>query len=499
MNDTSSPILIWFRRDLRLSDHPALSAACSTGRPVIPVFICDDSVTDLGAAPKWRLDLGIGQLAEALAVRGSRLILRRGDALEQLAALIAETGAGDVWWTRLYDPVSRSRDAAIKTALRARGITARSFGGHLLFEPWTVQTGTGGFYRVYSPMWRAVCTREVDAPVPAPERLKAPSRWPRSDRLDSWRLGAGMNRGASVVAAHVDPGEGAALDRLAVFVDDRIDRYKEDRDRPALPATSGLSEYLALGEISPHTLWHAGLRAKQEGRRGAEHFLKEVVWREFAYHLMYHTPHILSSNWRAEWDGFPWREAGDTPEVEAWKRGRTGVPFVDAAMREMYVTGRMHNRARMIVASYLTKHLMVHWKVGLDWFADCLVDWDAASNAMGWQWVAGSGPDAAPYFRVFNPETQLKKFDPDGAYIRRWIAEGQSRPPESALQFFDAVPRAWQMSSAAPYPKPIVSMSEGRQRALDAYGTHRAAAASTEILPGGQVQPSLTAKTKTGG
>ena len=207
----------------------------------------------------------------------------------------------------------------------------------------------------------------------------------------------------------------------------------------------------------------------EEGKAGAEHFLKELVWREFAYHLMHHTPHILDTSWRDGWEGFPWKKDADAPEVLAWKQGRTGIEFVDAAMRELYVTGRMHNRARMIVASYLTKHLMTDWRIGRDWFAECLVDWDPASNAMGWQWTAGSGPDASPYFRVFNPATQLDKFDADRAYVNRWLAEGCTNPYADALSFFDAMPRRWGLKPTDPYPDPVVALDEGRKRALAAY------------------------------
>lgn len=468
MSDTS-PVILWLRRDLRLTDHPALCAAVARGAPVIPVFIHDDAVASLGAAPKWRLGLGLGALDKALRDKGSRLILRRGQALGELRKLIAETGARAVYWSRLYDPQAQTRDAAVKEALKGEGVEARSFGGHLMFEPWTVETKTGGFYRVYTPMWNAVRGREVDAPLPAPSRIAAPEAWPACDLLADWGLGVAMNRGADVVRAHVRLGEAAAQDRLAEFIDRWVGRYDKTRDQPHVAGTSLLSENLALGEISPHQCWHAGQRAMAEGKVGAETFLKELVWREFGYHLMYHTPHLLSGNWKPDWDAFPWNEYEDHPHVVAWKQGRTGIRFVDAAMREMYVTGRMHNRGRMIVASYLTKHLMSHWKIGLKWFGDCLIDWDPASNAMGWQWAAGSGPDAAPYFRVFNPVTQLDKFDPKGEYVAQWIAEGRKTPSDSALSYFDAVPRRWGLSPQDPYPAPVVTADEGRKAALAAY------------------------------
>lgn len=463
-----TPIIMWFRRDLRLADHPALVAACATGRPVIPVFVHDEVVDGLGAAPKFRLGLSVSSLATDLAGRGSRLTLRRGRALDVMRALVAETGAGAVWWSRLYDPDARMRDEAVKAGLKADGVEAQSFAGHLLFEPWEVQTGTGGFYRVYTPFWRAVRGREVSEALPAPLRIPAPAGWPAGDSLDGWRMDAAMQRGRDIVAGHAQVGEGRARDRLVAFLDGRIDDYDRARDLPAVDGTSGLSENLTTGEIGPRTVWHAGMEAWRAGRPGAETFLKEIVWREFAWALVHHTPHITRANWKPDWDAFPWNTS-QTAEVIAWQRGRTGIPFVDAAMRQMYVTGRMHNRGRMIVASYLTKHLMSHWKIGLDWFADCLTDWDPASNAMGWQWAAGSGPDAAPYFRVFNPVSQLDRFDPGHAYPRAWIAEGQDNPPATALSYFHAIPRGWNMQPDDRYPAPIVTPEAGRKRALDAY------------------------------
>jgi len=470
----SSPILLWLRRDLRLSDHPALLAAIGRGGAVIPVFIRDDSVDDLGAAPKWRLGLGLEHLAGRLRDKGSRLIFRSGDALEVLRRLADETGAGAVYWTRLYDPRAIDRDRKVKSALIDAGLDAKSHPGHVLFEPWTVETGEGSYYKVYTPMWRAVKDRDVPGPESAPSRIPAPGAWPDSEALEGWHMGAAMDRGAAVCAPHQNVGEEAAQGRLGWFMAHAVDAYRTGRNLPAEPGCSGLSENLTYGEISPRQCWHAGWRAVQEGAKGAETWVKELVWREFAYHLIYHTPRITSENWREKWDAFPWKTATRSEPVLAWKQGRTGVPFVDAAMREMYVTGRMHNRARMVVASYLTKHMLTHWKVGLRWFEDCLTDWDPASNALGWQWVAGCGPDAAPYFRIFNPETQAEKFDPEGRYRRRWIAEGQAHPPETALSYFDAIPRGWQMSAGDAYPRePVVGLKEGRERALAAYQGER--------------------------
>ncbi|MFU1479440.1 cryptochrome/photolyase family protein [Roseovarius sp. C7] len=466
----TEPTLLWLRRDLRLSDHPALLAAVARGGPVIPVVIRDDLLTGLGSAPKWRLGLSLAVMETSLREKASRLILRSGAAAEVLAGLVEETGAEAVYWTRAYDPDSIARDRAVKAHLEEAGIEARSHAGHLLFEPWEVETGQGSYYKVYTPYWNAVKSRDVAMPERAPAKIPAPERWPESDALEDWALGAGMRRGAAVVRPYQQVGEAAAQERLAAFTDAAIDAYKTARDLPGRDGTSGLSENLSLGEISVRQCWHAVMRARHEGAAGAETWAKELVWREFAYHLVYHTPRLVSGNWREEWDGFPWREVGDSPEVVAWKQGRTGVAFVDAAMREMYVTGKMHNRARMVAASYLTKHLMTHWRIGQAWFEEHLSDWDVAANALGWQWVAGSGPDASPFFRIFNPETQAEKFDKDGAYRRAWIAEGQAAPPETARAYFDAVPRRWGLSVSDRYPdSPVVGLKEGRAAALAAY------------------------------
>ncbi|MCV2875702.1 DNA photolyase family protein [Rhodobacteraceae bacterium XHP0102] len=466
---TTAPTIYWIRRDFRLEDNPALVAAAAEGA-VLPVVILDAAVTGMGAAPRWRYEEGLKVLAQSYRAHGVDLVIRAGDALEVLRALVAETGARSVHWNRLYDPKARARDAAIKTALRDQGIAAQSHNGHLLFEPWEVETGQGGFYRVYTPYWRAVMGRDVARPLPLPP-LRAVSTPPKGISAAALNLAPDLRHGARVLSRYTKVGAAAAQAKLHDFLAHKAGDYKDKRDFLDLDACSNLSEHLSLGEISPRQIWAMGWEAHRQGAAGAEHFVKELVWREFAYHLLYHTPHIATENWRPEWDSFPWATDPDAPQVRAWKQGRTGVEVIDAAMRELYVTGRMHNRARMLVGSYLTKHMLCHWKIGLDWFADCLIDWDPAANAMGWQWVAGSGPDAAPYFRVFNPETQGEKFDQHGRYRRKWVAELSRPAPQTALDFFEAAPRTWGLRPDMGYPnRPIVDLAEGRARALAAYG-----------------------------
>lgn len=459
-------VIWWIRRDMRLADNVALCAAARLG-DVIPVFIRDAGVDALGAAPKWRLGLGVQHLAEHLKQLGGTIVLRSGDAREVLLQLAKETGASAVYWSRLYDPDAIDRDTDVKSALSAQGIDAQSFAGHVLFEPWSVETKQGGFYKVYTPFWNTVKHREIPPSVGVPEMQFAAA--PHSESLADWHLGAAMNRGADVVLPHTHVGETAAQTRLTEFIDTHVDTYKARRDFPAEPVCSGLSENLTYGEISPRQIWHAGQRAFHEGAAGAEHFLKELVWREFAYHLLFHKPDLPTQNFRPHWAAFPWRDDSSAVEVKRWMQGQTGIQFVDAAMREMYVTGTMHNRARMIVASYLTKHLLTDWRVGRAWFEECLIDWDPASNAMGWQWVAGCGPDAAPYFRIFNPDGQIEKFDKHCAYLDRWLVTKHTDPSATALSYFEAVPKSWGLTPDDGYPEPIAPLAEGRNRALEAY------------------------------
>ncbi|MBT8154626.1 DNA photolyase family protein [Epibacterium ulvae] len=467
----TKPIVIWWiRRDLRLADNPVLDAIAAQGGAVVPVYISDPIDAALGAAPQFRLGLGLAHLQNSLAARSLRLIVRRGAALQVLRDVVQDCGASAVYWSRLYDPQAIARDIEIKTSLKNQGVEARSFGGRLLFEPWSVEKKTGGFFQVYTPFWRAVATRPVSPPTREPARLQGPQTWPTSDTVESLGYAKRMQRAAGVVAAQCRVGEQAAFARAEEFVHNDLPHYAELRDVPSSDVTSGLSENLAWGEIAPRQIWAACDAAAPN--TAVEKFRKELVWREFSYHLMYHTPHILDRNWRSGWEGFAWSET-QTEALSAWQQGRTGIDLIDAGMRELYVTGKMHNRVRMVAASFLCKHLMVHWKMGMQWFQDCLVDWDPAANAMGWQWVAGCGPDAAPFFRIFNPDGQRQKFDPDGAYCRKWIAEGQRDPPDTARAFFAACPKSWTITAETPRPPPIVELAKGRARALAAYETLR--------------------------
>ncbi len=456
--------IVWFRHDLRLADNPALAAAVQTGLPILPVYILDDETSGVrapGAASRWWLHHSLAALDADLRAMGSRLVLRRGPAEAVLADLVARCGARAVHWNRLYEIAARERDARIKQAMTDGGIAAASHKANLLFEPWEVKTNAGEPFKVFTPFWRACRLLEPPArPLPRPDRLASPPAWPASDPLDSWRLLPRKPDWAGGLRDNWTPGEAGALDRLHRFVDATLPAYRDERDLPARPSTSRLSPHLAFGEVSPRQVWHAA--TAREPSASTEKFLAEVGWREFSNNLIFHFGDLARHNFRRDFDAFPW--APEDERVEAWRRGRTGYPIVDAGMRELWTTGWMHNRVRMIVASFLTKDLMVDWRVGESWFWDTLVDADAANNPAGWQWVSGSGADAQPYFRVFNPVLQGEKFDPDGAYVRRWVPEIASLPAS-------VIHKPWtaQDSQARKYPQPVVDHAQARDRALAAF------------------------------
>jgi len=467
----SAPILVWLRKDLRLTDNPALIAAAMSGRPVIPIYILDQTpgVRPMGAASLWWLDKSLAALAMSLEALGARLVLRRGVAETVLADLIAQTGATRVLWNRLYDPAAIDRDTAIKARLKDDGVACESFNAGLLSEPWTVKNGSGQPYKVFTPYWRAARDQLGAVHVePAPTALAAPDAWPTSEALADWKLHPSKpdwSKGFDLWT----PGEAGALERLDAFLSGPIDGYGQKRDLPGVEATSRLSPHLHFGEIGPRQVWVAARNAAEAGDAPAaevEKFLSEVGWREFNHSILFHNPTLPTANFRPEFDGFPWVK--DAAAFDAWSQARTGYPIVDAGMRELWATGFMHNRVRMIVASFLIKHLLIDWREGEAWFWDTLVDADLANNVGNWQWVAGSGADAAPYFRIFNPIAQGQKFDPAGTYVRRWIPE-LARLPDDLLH--EPWKAAAQLSAAAArtYAKPVVGHAAARERALEAY------------------------------
>jgi deoxyribodipyrimidine photo-lyase len=450
------PILLWFRQDLRLADNPALAAALASGRPVVPLFVLHEAANGRawGAASLWWLDKSLRALAADLEARGARLILRRGDPAAIVPALAEHLGA-EVLWNRLYGQAAVRRDSDLKARLGAR-----SHNASLLVEPWAVKTSSGGAYQMFTPFWKAAQAAIADTPIHrAPDRIPAPAHWPGSDDLEDWALHPAAPDW-SLGFADWTPGEAGAQARLAAFVRDDLEAYPEARDRPGLDRTSRLSPHLHWGEIGPRQVRAA---IGKVGGPAADKFMAEIGWREFNHHLLYQHGTLYQNNIRREFDRFPWRT--DEAGLAAWREGRTGYPMVDAGMRQLWATGFMHNRVRMIAASFLIKHLLIDWREGEAWFWDTLADADAANNPANWQWSAGSGADAAPFFRVFNPVAQGARYDPDGDYIRRWI-------PELAGVSGNVIHRPWE-AGVKGYPPPIVDHAMARQRALDAFKAMR--------------------------
>ncbi len=478
MATKQAPVIVWFRRDLRIDDNAALSAAAQTGRPILPLYILEPASVGtgpLGAAQRWWLRHSLAALAGRLADLGAPLTLRSGPADVVLDTLIAETGADTIQWNRRHDPPGMTIDRAIKAALKARGLTATSFAGQLLHDPTRLLTGEKKPFRVYTPFWKALeRSGEPHEPTEPPAGLIALPEAVASERLDDWHLTPEKPDWATPFREIWTPGEAAARAHLETFVDGAIDGYGADRDRPALDATSMLSPYLALGEISPARIWHA-TRGLDAPTGDLVHFRKELAWREFCYHLHFHFPALPEKNWNDKFDAFPWQEREEA--FMLWTRGLTGYPIVDAGMRQLWRHGWMHNRVRMITASFLIKHLMIDWRRGEKWFRDTLVDADAASNAANWQWVAGSGADASPFFRIFNPILQGEKFDPDGTYVRRFVPELETLDAAWIHKPFaapEATLKAAGIDLGETYPKPIVDHGRARERALAAYKSLKA-------------------------
>lgn len=468
----TGPAIMWFRTDLRLADNPALTAAAAGGRPVVALFILDDEAPGpwrAGGAARWWLHGSLERLAGALGRYGIPLTLRRGAAGPILRAVAAETGAGAVFWNRRYEPWAIRRDTAIKADLRAAGLTVRSFNGSLLFEPRAVRTAQDTPFRVFTPFWRACLAADPPPlPLPAPPILTGAGA-PPGDRLESWRLLPGRPDWATGLRETWTPGEAGAAAALDRFADAAADRYDRARDRVDLPTTAALSPHLHWGELSPHTVWH---RIRPLAGAGPAAFLRQLGWREFCHHLLHAAPDLPEAPLSQRFSRFPW--APDPDLLRAWQRGRTGYPLVDAGMRQLWQTGWMHNRARMVAASFLVKHLLQPWQDGQRWFWDTLVDADLANNAAGWQWVAGCGADAAPFFRIFNPVLQGERYDPDGSYVRRFVPELAGLPAA-------VVHRPWTASAALlancgirlgeTYPRPLVDHGVARDRALAAFAT----------------------------
>jgi deoxyribodipyrimidine photo-lyase len=470
-----SPVILWFRKDLRLDDNLALSAAVDSGRPVLPIYIREPDAAEtgpLGAAQAWWLHHSLVALSQSIESKGSTLVLLSGTADDVLAKLIEQTGADTVFWNRRHDTRGIAVDTAIKQQLKARGIEARSFAGQLLHDPAKLKTGSGGPYRVYTPFWRAIEKNEEPAPpIGAPEKLAPLKQWPASEPLDSWNLLPTKPDWAATFSEIWTPGETAAHEKLQDFIDEAISGYKQGRDFPAQNSTSLLSPHLAMGEISPARVWDAtrGLSARIDPGE-ISHFRKELVWRDFCYHLMYHFPELASKNWNAKFDAFAWHT--DDGHFKAWTQGMTGYPIVDAGMRQLWRHGFMHNRIRMVTASFLIKHLLIDWREGERWFRDTLVDADPAANAGNWQWVAGSGADASPFFRIFNPMLQGERFDPDGTYVREFVPELKDMDSAFIHRPFEAPEKVLKAAGVVlgkTYPKPIVEHRGARDRALAAY------------------------------
>lgn len=474
--------LVWLRHDLRLADNPALAAACARGAPVLPVFVWaphEEGGWPPGAASRWWLHRSLAALDGDLRARGSRLVIRRGGSGEELARLIRETGAGAVLWNRRYEPAARVRDEAVAASLRARGVEMGAHGAALLHEPARLVNRVGRPYQVFTPFWKACLARGAPPPpLPAPRDLPPPARWPRSLDLSELGLEPAVDWAAGLRSAWT-PGERGAAARLRRLLAEGLPGYPADRDHPGREGVSRLSPHLRWGEIGPRQVWHAAARAVQRAgqpawARGAEAFLRQLGWREFAYHLLWHFPDTPEHPLRAPFERFPWRQ--DAAAWRAWRRGLTGYPFVDAGLRQLWATGWLHNRARMVVGSFLVKDLLLPWQEGARWFWDTLVDADLANNTLGWQWVAGCGADAAPYFRVFNPVLQGRKFDPDGAYVRRWVPE-LARLPDRWLHQPWAAPggvlAAAGVALGAGYPRPVVEHETARTRALAALASLR--------------------------
>ena len=475
---SASPVILWFSQDLRLQDNPALQAALARGGPLIPVYIYDEAgegAWPAGGATRWWLHHSLAALDASLHGRGSRLIFVRGDSGEALSELITATGADAVYWNRRYEPTIIARDKALKADLVAAGVEARSFNAAVLFEPHTIANKQGKPFQVFTPYWRHCLTREIAPVIPLKAgAFSVPSIWPTSLRLADFALLPTISWAAGFPSVWT-PGEAGAQQHLKTFGVAALAGYADQRNLPAIRGTSQLSPHLHFGEIGPRQVWAAVQDLDRDSgvfppSSGGQVFLNEIGWREFAHHLLFHFPHTPEQPLRDYFSRFPWANDAEGAKLRAWQRGQTGYPIVDAGMRELWHTGWMHNRVRMIVASFLVKHLRLPWQHGAQWFWDTLVDADLASNTLGWQWSAGCGADAAPYFRVFAPVTQGERFDASGDYVRRWVPE-IARLPNKFLHAPWTAPEAIRAYAQIEghYPDPIVDHAIARGEALAAF------------------------------
>lgn len=467
------PAILWFREDFRLAGNHALTAAVRSGSPLLCVAVLDEAHRP-GAAACWWLDGALKAMDAALRERGGSLLVFRGAAGEILPRLVRESGACAVFWNRRYDPAGRGMDTEIRAGLKAGGTEVRSFSGALLHEPWEVKSRSGTSFRVFTPYWRAAREAGVQGePPPAPETISfapVPEAW-KAEVVPASEFGL-LPRHPDWAAGFREvwtPGEEAAHEELETFLEQDLPGYAVSRDFPGKETTSRLSPALRAGHITPEQIWHATLR-KAGGSQDADKFLTELGWREFAWSLLFENDDLASRNLRPAFDAMPWQK--DARALRAWQKGMTGYPLVDAGMRELWHTGWMHNRVRMVVASFLVKHLLTDWREGERWFAETLVDYDPASNAMNWQWNAGTGVESAPYFRIMNPVLQSRKFDASGQYIRQWVPELARLPDADIHAPWEAdaeVLRAAGVTPGESYPQPVVDHKEARERALAAW------------------------------
>ncbi|MBB2160996.1 deoxyribodipyrimidine photo-lyase [Gluconacetobacter sacchari] len=462
----TSPVIVWFRRDLRLADNAALVAAVKTGAPILCVYILDDACEPVAA--RWWMGRALDLFDAALRSLGGALHVFRGAAIEILPAVVAATGARAVYWNRRYDPEGRETDTRLKAMLTGAGTPAHSFAGALLHEPWEIRTQAGQPYHVFGAYWRAACRAGLErVPVPTPVAIKfaAPAPAGLPSMIDVGAVGREMRAAGWTggLEAAWQPDEASAHAALERFVDGPLANYARDRDEPARSATSCLSPFLCWGHITPAQIRDA-VGARPQASDWAK-FMAELGWREFAWSVLFARPDLLSRNLRPEFDGMAWRR--DAEGLRAWQRGQTGYPLVDAGMRQLWRTGWMHNRVRMVVASFLVKHLLIDWREGERWFARTLVDYDPACNGVNWQWVAGTGIEAAPFFRMMNPLIQSRRFDPSGAYIRAWVPELAGLPDAR-------IHTPWLSGGAVGYPAPFIPHEAARERALSAWRALRA-------------------------